>query len=87
MKTILKARLTGRDWMDELPWVLLGIRTAPKDYLAMDELVYGVPLTRQLKAFMIDYRGCHETVSVDRLKLAHLDFDRQVQLAQPRYRG
>lgn len=26
----LKTRLTGLDWVDQLPWVLLGIRTAPK---------------------------------------------------------
>ena len=31
----------GPDWMDELPWVLLGIRTAPSSA----ELVYGAPLT------------------------------------------
>ncbi|KAK8392262.1 hypothetical protein O3P69_017685 [Scylla paramamosain] len=31
---------------------------------------------RQLKPFIIDYGGRHETVSVDRLKPAHLDFDR-----------
>ncbi|KAK3892978.1 hypothetical protein Pcinc_003157 [Petrolisthes cinctipes] len=46
MKTALKARLNGPDWMDELPWVLLGIRTAPKEDLATSsaELVYGAPL-------------------------------------------
>ena len=47
MKTALKARLRGPDWIDELPWVLLGIRTAPKEDLATSsaELVYGAPLT------------------------------------------
>ena len=24
---------TGHNWFDELPWVLLGLRTAPKDDL------------------------------------------------------
>ena len=40
------ARLTGPNWVDELPWVLLGIRTAPKDELQSStaELVYGAPL-------------------------------------------
>ena len=33
MKAALKARLTGPNWFDELPWVLLGLRTAPKDDL------------------------------------------------------
>ena len=43
----LRARLTGPNWVDELPWVLLGIRTAPKEDLAssLAELVYGAPLT------------------------------------------
>jgi cleavage and polyadenylation specificity factor subunit 1 len=47
MKSSLKARLTGPNWVDELPWVLLGIRTAPKEDLASSsaELVYGAPLT------------------------------------------
>jgi len=47
MKAALRARLTGPNWMDELPWVLLGIRTAPKEDLGTSsaELVYGEPLT------------------------------------------
>ena len=47
MKAALKARLRNQNWMDELPWVLLGIRTKPKeDLLASSaELVYGYPLT------------------------------------------
>lgn len=47
MKSALRARLTGPNWIDELPWVLLGIRTAPKEDLAASsaELVYGTPLT------------------------------------------
>ena len=34
-------------WADELPWILLGIRTAPKDDLQSSsaELAYGSPLT------------------------------------------
>ena len=31
LKSALRARLTGPSWTQELPWVLLGIRTAPKD--------------------------------------------------------
>ena len=47
MKTALKARLHGPDWIDELPWVLLGICTAAKEDLATSsaELVHGAPLT------------------------------------------
>ena len=33
MKASLKARLDGPHWMDELPWVLLGTRTVPKEDL------------------------------------------------------
>ena len=47
LKASLIARLKGSTWMDELPWVLLGIRTAPKEDLGVSvaELVYGGPLT------------------------------------------
>ena len=47
MKASLKARLTGPNWVQELPWVLLSIRTTPKDDLKSSsaELVYGKSLT------------------------------------------
>ena len=47
LKSALKARLSGPNWSDELPWVLLGIRTAPKEDLGSSsaEMVYGTPLT------------------------------------------
>jgi hypothetical protein len=47
LKSALRARLTGPNWMQELPWVLLGIRTAPKEDLGCSsaEIVYGAPLT------------------------------------------
>jgi len=47
MKAALKARHRNQNWMDELPWVLVGIRTAPKEDLhaSSAELVYGYPLT------------------------------------------
>ncbi|KAK3778131.1 hypothetical protein RRG08_052278 [Elysia crispata] len=47
LKAALKARLQGPNWAEELPWVLLGLRTAPKEDLgfATAELVYGTPLT------------------------------------------
>ncbi len=46
LKFALRARLTGPNWIDELPWVLLGICTAPKvDFGASSaELVYSAPL-------------------------------------------
>ena len=47
MEAALKARLQGPRWTDELPWVLLGLRTVPKEDLdtSSAELVYGEPLT------------------------------------------
>ncbi|XP_078286576.1 uncharacterized protein LOC144611375 [Rhinoraja longicauda] len=47
LKAVLKARLVDPDWVDTLPWVLLGVRTAPKEVLSTSsaELVYGAPLT------------------------------------------
>ena len=47
LKASLKTRLNGPNWMDELPWALLGTRTAPKEDLntSSAELVYGSPLT------------------------------------------
>ena len=47
LKSALRARLTGPNWIDELPWVILGIRTAPKEDLRTSsaKLVYGVSLT------------------------------------------
>jgi len=166
LKQALRTRLTGPDWCDELPWVLLGIRTAPKEDLnsSSAELVYGTPLTvpgdflvtsdespepatflpqlrarvgklapvpttqhgttravvpmtlrhsqfvflrrdahrtplqrpyegpfrvrrHGVKTFELDIGGRSETVSVDRLKPAHLDIDQPVTVAQPRRRG
>ena len=46
LKAALKAKLTSASWTDELPIVLLGIRTTPKEDLhcAPAELVYGTTL-------------------------------------------
>ena len=47
LKASLITHLKGSTWMDELPWVLLGIQTVPKEDLGIfgGELVYGGPLT------------------------------------------
>jgi transposase InsO family protein len=46
MKEALKARLAGDRWPEHLPWVLLGIRSAPKDdsNISAAEAVLGTPL-------------------------------------------
>ncbi|GFO26781.1 Pol polyprotein [Plakobranchus ocellatus] len=47
LKAALKARLQGPNWADELPWILLGLRTAPKEDIgsSVAEIVYGTPFT------------------------------------------
>ena len=48
LKAALKARLIlGHNWVEELPWVLLGLRTASKEDLGYSsaELVYDEPLS------------------------------------------
>ena len=166
MKSALRARLHGPNWVDELPWVMLGIRTAPKEDLGTSsaELVFGAPLavpgefiaapgatrppsdqlrhlrsivgdlapvptshhgpvssfvphtltvapfvfvrrdahrnplqapytgpykvlTHGEKTFVVDVGGRPETISVDRLKPAHVDPTSPVPLAQPPRRG
>ena len=46
LKSALTAKLTSSTWVRELPWVLLGLRTVPKDDLGCStaELVYGSTL-------------------------------------------
>jgi hypothetical protein len=46
LKDALRARLVGGDWPLHLPWVLFGLRAAPKEDSAISsaELVFGEPL-------------------------------------------
>ncbi len=47
LKDALRARLAGVQWVEHLPWVLLGLRAAPKEdsNISSAEMVYGLPLT------------------------------------------
>ena len=47
LKSGFRARFKGTNWLDALPWVLLGIRTVPKHDLGCSsgELVFGAPIT------------------------------------------
>ena len=74
LKAALKARLTGPNWLNELPWVLLGIRTAPKEDLGCSsaEMVYGAPLT-----VPGDFVSTHDT---------HSDYNSQLQQLRNRVR-
>ena len=45
LKNALRARCNGSNWSGHLPWVLLGLRTVPKDCgISCAEMVYGTPL-------------------------------------------
>ena len=46
LKEALKARLLDNDWVLALPWIMLGIRTAPKEDLncSAAEMVFGLTL-------------------------------------------
>ena len=46
LKDAFRARLAGREWPSRLPWILLGLRAAPKEdhNVSAAELLYGVPL-------------------------------------------
>jgi transposase InsO family protein len=47
LKDALRARLAGSDWPTHLPWVLLGLRVAPREDsgISAAELVYGCALS------------------------------------------
>jgi transposase InsO family protein len=47
LKEALKARLEGADWPQHLPYVLLGLRAAPREdsCVSAAELLYGAPLS------------------------------------------
>ncbi len=47
LKEALRARLEIGNWYSQLPWVMMGLRAAPKEDcgLSSAELVYGEPLT------------------------------------------
>ena len=46
LKQALVARLTGPDWVSQLPWVLLGLRTTPKEglHVSAAEMTFGETL-------------------------------------------
>jgi hypothetical protein len=47
LKDAIKARLAGSEWVSHLPWVLLGLRAAPREDSGVSaaEMVFGAPLT------------------------------------------
>ena len=81
LKDALKARLAGPAWPQHLPWVLLGLRAAPKEDsgLSSAELVYGVPLTLPAQFTTAEEPPIEELVQklqvVDPLPTRHADVD------------
>ena len=65
LKSALRARLTNHKWLDKLLWVLLGIRTTPKEDLncSSAELVYGSPLTVPGN-FIATPQGMHDSSKI-----------------------
>ena len=47
LKTAIRCRGSEGDWLSQLPWALLGLRTVPKDATKVSaaEMVYGQPIT------------------------------------------
>jgi hypothetical protein len=47
IKDALRSRLAGEKWVAHLPWVLLGLRAAPKEdsNISSAEMVFGCPVT------------------------------------------
>jgi hypothetical protein len=67
LKNPLRARYNESNWSGHLPWVLLGLRTVPKDFgISCAEMVYGTPL--ELPGEFVD----HLSFESDNKHLANL---------------
>jgi hypothetical protein len=66
LKAALRARLAGSRWPEHLPWVLLGLRTAPQEDsgILAAELVYGAAL-----ALPAEFLSTGERPATDFLKM------------------
>ena len=87
LKTALKARNSSPNWLDELPMVLLGIRSTWRADLdcAPIELVYGSTL--RIPGEFLQPRHAH-TITPDLPFLRHLQQTmRSIQPTQPRFHG
>ena len=75
MKAALTARCAGCDWFYHLPWVMLGLRTCPKDGLNASpaEMVYGEPLAVPGEFFPLqDDPNSHDELERARMKAGRL---------------
>jgi hypothetical protein len=71
LKDALRSRSAGDRWPEHLPFVLLGLRTAPKEVSGVSsaELVYGMPLT--LPGEVKDVPEASARVFLDKLDSPH----------------
>jgi len=63
LKESLRARSGGQNWLEHLPWVLLGIRAAPKEEAAVSaaEAALGTPLQLPGEPMGVDRPTCQKT--------------------------
>ena len=80
LKASLTARCSGSDWHTQLPWVLLGLRTMPKDGLIYSaaEMVYGQPLVVPGEFFPCDSTADQTQIDILRRTVQHLVFSTPV---------
>jgi hypothetical protein len=66
VKEALSTRGCGANWLEHLPWVLLGIRAAPKEDCGISaaEAVFGIPLTLPGQAARPAERSSHPVITV-----------------------
>jgi len=68
LKDSLRARLASSEWPSHLPWVLLGLRTAPKEdhNVSGAELLYGTPLA--LPGELVEQKEPPAAIFLDNLR-------------------
>ena len=75
LKNSLRARLASSNWFEHLPWVLLGLRTSPREDPATfaSEAVYGSELT--LPGQFLEVQDPQQICSMKTLKIQCLVFN------------
>jgi hypothetical protein len=68
LKDALRSRLDNQDLLSHLPWVLLGLRAAPKEDSAISsaEMVYGEPLTLTVRKMDLTLRCIQRRLQMQR---------------------
>lgn len=87
LKASLMARCTGADWHAQLPWVLLGIRTTPKEGLGASsaEMVFGDTIAVPGEFFPPNENGTDPAADLDTLRRTVGKFRPVVQTYQDQH--